>query len=82
MASYVKQVHVARDPRSGRIKHTMNQHIETLSNAELLGTVSGDWNWGDFFSGATWGLGAGCTISGHPVLCFGAFISGGFSLYF
>ena len=60
----------------------MNQHIETLSDAELLGTVGGDWNWGDFFSGSTWALGAGCSFSGHPALCVGTFISGGFALFF
>ena len=49
---------------------------------ELVETVGGEWDWGDFLSGATWALGAGCGASGHPVLCFGAIITGGFSLYF
>ena len=63
-------------------QHTMNRQIVTLSSTERMGTVGGDWNWHDFFSGATWGLGAGCGISGHPVLCMGALFTGGITMFF
>jgi hypothetical protein len=60
----------------------MKQHIESLSTAEIADVVGGDWDWGDFWAGATWTLGAGCYVTGHPALCFGSMLTGGLFMYF
>ena len=60
----------------------MNEHFETLSPAELVETLGGDWNWNDFFGGAAWAFGTGCMVSGHPVLCFGSATFAGLTMYF
>ena len=60
----------------------MNRHIETLTDTELMATVGGDWNWGDFWEGVGWGLGFGCYSTGHPVLCVGSFSIGTILLVF
>ncbi len=60
----------------------MNQHLETLTDAELFRTVGGDWNWSDFTAGLGWAFGVGCYLSLNPFLCGAALVFTGFSLLF
>ena len=59
----------------------MTIKVQALSEAELLATSGGDWDWGDFVDGVTWTLAAGCYFTVNPGLCGGALISGGIGLY-
>ncbi len=69
-------------PAPKREEETMTIKVHALSEAELLATSGGDWDWGDFLDGLTYGLGVGCFWSGgNPFLCGGTLVAGGIGLY-
>ncbi len=60
----------------------MTNNVQALPAAELMTTGGGDWDWGDFFDGATYGLGLGCYwTAANPVVCGAALVSAGIGLY-
>lgn len=57
----------------------MTDHIQQLAPRHLQSTWGGDWE--DFFTGFTYSLTIGCFVSANPVVCGGALVTQGVTLF-